>query len=195
MPIRHRYTSPIVDDGNANEVGPNEWNAAHAFPFRVVAAGETLAADDPLVAALPEGASDPFLANVVSHLRFNGTDNSTTFTDETGKVWTASGNARLSAATPRNGTAAGSFDAATATIITTPAVTDFAFPGDFTIEFDVRLAGTRSSPQVIFATSTDAPGTGGLVLALVSNTRLLNFGIYQPNTTIAQSPVPLVDNV
>lgn len=30
MSIRHRFTSPIADAGDPNEVGPNEWNDTHA---------------------------------------------------------------------------------------------------------------------------------------------------------------------
>ena len=50
MPIRHRYNHPVADAGNPDEVGPNEWNDTHAFPMRVVTVGETLVADDHLVA-------------------------------------------------------------------------------------------------------------------------------------------------
>lgn len=39
--------------------------------------------------------ADPYYANVVSLLHFDGVDGSTTFTDEKGVAWTASGNAQI----------------------------------------------------------------------------------------------------
>lgn len=43
-------------------------------------------------------ADDPYWGTVVSLLHFEGADASTTFTDETGKVWTAAGNAQIDTA-------------------------------------------------------------------------------------------------
>lgn len=35
MAVIHRFTSPVTDAGNANEVGPSEWNDAHKFDIPV----------------------------------------------------------------------------------------------------------------------------------------------------------------
>ena len=67
-------------------------------------------------------------------LHYNGTDNSTTFADATGKVWTAYGNAKLSTDSPKFGTASGLFDGAS--WISAPDCEDFSFGSqDFTIDF------------------------------------------------------------
>lgn len=72
-------------------------------------------------------------ANVSSLLQFNGSDGSTTFTDETGKVWTASGNAQIDTASNKWGGASGTFDG-TGDYISTPSHAGFGFgTGDFTI--------------------------------------------------------------
>jgi hypothetical protein len=65
----------------------------------------------------------------------NGTNNSTTFTDESGKIWTPNGNAKLTTSSPKFGTASGTF-AADADYISTPAHTDFNLgTNNFTIDF------------------------------------------------------------
>jgi len=72
-------------------------------------------------------------------LHMNGADASTTFTDESGKTWTANGAAKLSTTSPKFGSAAGLFTAATSDYIDTPDSADFAFAGDFTIDFQVNF--------------------------------------------------------
>lgn len=75
----------------------------------------------------------------VSLLHFNGTDASTTFTDETGKVWTPYGSAQLDTADKVFGTASGLL-AGVANYIETPVHSDFTFGANdpFTIEFRVK---------------------------------------------------------
>lgn len=77
-----------------------------------------------------------------SLLHFDGTDASTTFTDESGKTWTAAGNAQIDTAQSKFGGASGLFDG-TGDYIDTPDSADFDVgSGDFTIDFWVRRAGT-----------------------------------------------------
>lgn len=90
------------------------------------------------------GASDPYWANVVSLLYLDGTNGSTTFTDQKGKIWTAEGTgAQISSGQTLFGdntfyTNGGSGR------ITSPDSADFAFgTGEFTIEFWYR--GSLSS--------------------------------------------------
>lgn len=73
-------------------------------------------------------------------LHFNGADGSTTFADESGKTWTAAGNAQIDTAQSVFGGASGLFDG-TLDGIRTPDHADFDVgSGDFTIDFRVRLA-------------------------------------------------------
>lgn len=76
--------------------------------------------------------NDPFTKSL---LHFNGTDASTTFTDESGKTWTAVGNAQLDTADKKFGSASLLLDRTGGSIIT-PNNSDFDFgTGDFTIDF------------------------------------------------------------
>lgn len=52
MPIRHRKQSTIPDGGDTDLVRPSDWNDTHVSPWRVVTAGETLNASDPLLAVV-----------------------------------------------------------------------------------------------------------------------------------------------
>lgn len=75
----------------------------------------------------------------VSLLHFNGTNNSTTFTDESGKSWSPSGNAVISTAQSVFGGASGYFDGNNSTYITTADSDDYYFgTGDWTVDFRYR---------------------------------------------------------
>lgn len=81
---------------------------------------------------------DVYYGNVSALLNFNGANNSTTFTDETGKTWTPAGNAKISTAESVFGGASGYFDG-TGDAISTPVNTAFQYgTGDFTIETWIR---------------------------------------------------------
>lgn len=83
---------------------------------------------------------DPYYDDVVSLLHFDGSNGSTTFTDEKGITWTASGNAALSTATPKFGSAAAAFDG-TDDLIDAAANAGFTFGiDDYTIELWGRFA-------------------------------------------------------
>lgn len=95
-----------------------------------------------------------------SLLHFNGSDASTTFTDEAGKTWTAYGNAQLDTAQKKFGTASGLFDG-TGDYIDTLDSEDFNVgSGDFTIDFWVRVPSLPGSVLGVFgqesAAGTDA---------------------------------------
>ncbi len=84
-------------------------------------------------------AGDPYWSSVVALLHFDGTDGSTTFTDETGKVWTANGNAQIDTAQSKFGGSSGLFDGS-GDYVTTPSSVDWDFgTGDFTIELFARF--------------------------------------------------------
>ena len=83
---------------------------------------------------------DPYWGNVVSLIHFDGADASTTFTDQKGKSWTATGNAQLDTAQFKFGTASLLLDGTTDKIQTASS-SDFDFgTGAFTIECWVRPA-------------------------------------------------------
>jgi hypothetical protein len=110
-----------------------------------------------MAAAMGAGSGDPYFSSVKSLLHFDGTDASTTFTDQTGKTWTAAGAAQLSTANALYGTAVGGFNG-TNSQITTPTSTDFTMgSGDFTVELIIKPLALAAGTHVIFYHT----GTGG----------------------------------
>jgi hypothetical protein len=83
-------------------------------------------------------------------MHFDGTDGSTTFTDEYGHTVTPSGNAQIDTAQSKFGGASGLFDG-TGDYLSIPTSTEWDFgTGDFTIEMWVRLASVTGSHRVIW---------------------------------------------
>ena len=79
-----------------------------------------------------------------AHLHFDGTNGSTTFTDEVGATWTASGNASLTTTSPKFGTACATFDGTT-DYVTSPMVRGLELAdSDFTIEVWIKVANTNT---------------------------------------------------
>lgn len=73
-----------------------------------------------------------------SLLHFDGADGSNTFTDESGKTWTAHGNAQIDTAQSKFGGASGLFDG-TGDYIDTPDHADWSMgSNDFTVDFWIR---------------------------------------------------------
>ena len=99
---------------------------------------------------------DPHWANVVLLCHFDGTDGSTSFVDQTGKVMTAVGNAQIDTAQSKFGGASGLFDGAGDRITAADSV-DWAFgTGPYTIEFFVRLNSKTSEQTFITQWGTGA---------------------------------------
>jgi len=99
----------------------------------------------------PAPAPDPFAANVVSLLHFEGADASTTFTDSCASpnIFTAYGNAHISTAQKQFGSASGAFDGA-GSYLTTPHSAALNLVGvDFTIEGWVYLTSLTSGNMEI----------------------------------------------
>lgn len=89
-------------------------------------------------------ATDPYFANVVSLLHFDGTNGSTTFTDQIGKTWTATGACALSTVQKKFGTASIEFSAVAEQRIDCTS-TDFNFgTADFTVEAQFRPGATSN---------------------------------------------------
>jgi len=83
---------------------------------------------------------DPYWSNVVALLHMDGTDGSTTFTDESGKrTITVGGSAQIDTAQSKFGGASGLFANATQDYLRFDGHADWQFgSGDFTVEFWVR---------------------------------------------------------
>jgi hypothetical protein len=91
---------------------------------------------------------DSYFANVASLLHFDGADGSTTFTDVTGKTWTAFNQTQIDTAQSKFGGASGLFDGS-ADYIATPNHADFDLTNqDFTIEGWVRFVSLAGVQQV-----------------------------------------------
>lgn len=122
-----------------------------------------------LPAITPVTASSPYAVDdsyTVALLHCDGANNSTTFTDESGKTWTASGNAVISTAQSVFGGAACAFDG-NGDYITASDSADWAFgAGDFTIDFRVRFASLPTSglSQYIYSQYVDTSNRTGIVL-------------------------------
>lgn len=83
-------------------------------------------------------AQDPYFSNVISLLHMNGTNGSTTFTDQKSRTWTAAGTAQISTAQSKFGGGSGRFTT-TGDYISSPTVADDSIStGDFTIELWAR---------------------------------------------------------
>jgi hypothetical protein len=90
----------------------------------------------------------------VALLHMNGTDASTTFTDESGKSWTANGNAQIDTAQSKFGGASGLFDGTGDTLSTGDSI-DWQLDGGsdsntWTIDFWVRFNGDPGTGLVSF---------------------------------------------
>jgi len=82
-----------------------------------------------------------------SLLHFDGAHNSTNFIDETGKIWTPAGNAKLTTATYVFPSASGIFDGAS--YISTPPHDDFNFwASDFTVDFRFKRSSINTQQQI-----------------------------------------------
>lgn len=107
--------------------------------------------------------NDPFLADVVALLHFDGPDGSTTFTDFTGKTWSAVGNAQLDESRWKFNNSSLQLDGS-GDYLTSASSADFAFgTGDFTVEGFVRI--NSSSNFVFFATSESTANAGFVIFA------------------------------
>lgn len=120
-----------------------------------------------------EAFSDPFAEDVVLLLHFDGEDGSTTFTDQTGKEWTAYGNAQIDTAQSKFGGASGLFDGS-GDYISAGSSSDWAFgSGSFTVELFVRF--TSHGSVMSFLSNYVSGGAHGWSFQRRSDTNTIRF--------------------
>lgn len=143
----------------------------------------------------------------VSLLHMDGTDASTTFTDESGKTWTASGNAQIDTAQSKFGGASGLFDG-TGDYISTPDHADWQLDGGsnsnaWTIDFWVQFNGDPGTAIVGFVEQLQDTNnrweivlsSNALYMRLVSGgSTLINLGNAWNPTTATWYHVAVVKN-
>ncbi|HEX2994517.1 MAG TPA: LamG-like jellyroll fold domain-containing protein [Anaerolineales bacterium] len=96
-------------------------------------------------------------AKVVSLLHMDGGDGSETFTDETGRAWTAHGNAQIDTAESKFGGASAYFDGSGDYLAASDS-NDFYFNGDFTVDFWARFNSVSGNRYFFSQKDTDPPG-------------------------------------
>ena len=97
--------------------------------------------------------------NTLSLLHFDGADASTVFTDESGKAWTANGNAQLDTSIYKFHPSSGMFDG-TGDWIDTPDHADFNLgSGDFTFDFHMYVDGSGGDGTYRVLGQTDSAFT------------------------------------
>lgn len=103
--------------------------------------------------------SDPYWDNVALLLHCDGANNSTTFTDEKGKVVTALGNAKISTTQSKFGGASGYFDGTSH--LSVPTSSDFDFgAGSLTFECWLRPTAIPSLASDVAVTNGASNGCG-----------------------------------
>lgn len=125
--------------------------------------------------------ADPYWANVACLLHFDGSNGSTTITDETGKTWTAYGNAQLDTAQSQFGGASLLLDG-TDDYVTTPDHASFALgSGDWTIECWIRENTQGPTRQIVGQHSVT--GASDSAFILYSDSGVLTIALYVGSTT------------
>lgn len=140
-----------------------------------------------MLAAGGSGATDPYLANVSSLLHFDGADGSTTFTDQTGKTWTANGNAQIDTAQSKFGSASLLLDGGDDDAIHASSAAFGFGTGDFTWECFVRRANDNC---VIFDNRSDGSDTASIVTFIDTSGNLCFFCVGYGTVTGLGETVP-----
>jgi hypothetical protein len=95
-------------------------------------------------------------SNTVLLMHMDGTDNGTTFADQTGKTITRNGDTKTVTATKKFGTASAYFDGS-GDYLLIPTSSDLTWNGDFTVDLWVNFSNL-SNPMVLFADANDCTG-------------------------------------
>ena len=123
---------------------------------------------DPYYSCGPE--NDPYWANVVLLLHMDGTDGSTTFVDSSPAARTivAFSSAQVDTANKKFGTGSGYFPTGTNSYLTTG--DGYDMPGDFTVEFWLRLDTVTRIGQILFALTSPSSSNHFYIVAQTNGT-------------------------
>jgi hypothetical protein len=131
-------------------------------------------------------------------LHFDGDNNSTTFTDESGKTWTASGNAKISTAQSVFGGASGLFTNGSSDYISTPDHNDFTV-GSANATWDFRAwpseLPTSGNWKTIYNQWQDINNRISISIVNVSGTLYLEFFVTVAGSTIIYASQAISINV
>ena len=117
-------------------------------------------------------------------LHMDGTDASTIFTDESGKIWTANGNAQIDTADSKFGGASGIFDGSS--WIDTLDDKDFDLSdNDFTIDFWAKRIGLPSGAEYVAGQADSSGNNASILLYLLSDGTLIARA-WDENSTLKQ---------
>lgn len=145
------YTDTTVVQGNT-------------YYYRVSAVKSTLERVSEELEHVAEGVSDPLWPYVTNLLHFDGADGSTTFVDERGLTWTASGTAQLDDAQSKFGGTSLRLNGAHADQAVTGNNQVFALRTDsFCIEGWIRPESVAPAEQFIVCTRTSSSAPGGIL--------------------------------
>jgi hypothetical protein len=149
-------------------------------------------------AVIPPVVGDPYWVNYSSLLHFDGANGSTTFTDQSGKVWTRGGNTVISTAISKFGGASAFFDGS-GDYIDTPDNDDFEFGnGDFTIEAWVYMTIIAGDYRMI-VTKDSTVSTRGFIFLCNPVTQGGAFQLYfQDGVTqysILSTTIPVINTM
>jgi len=167
------YSPTINADSNSGQANLNVSSTKGFQERETVEIGKgTARYEKGVVSSITSGGID--LSTVIM-LHGDGSDGSQTFTDESGKTWTAYGDAQIDTAVKEFGTGSMLFDG-TGDYIDTPDSGDFYFSNsDFTIDFWFNT--TQTTDGLIFGQASSA-GSDVSVYARVNDTAdKLNVGI------------------
>lgn len=118
------------------------------------------------LAAKQGGATDPDFANVSLLMHFDGADESTTFTEETGKTASVFGDAQIDTAVSKFGGASGLFDGS-GDYISFGKDAGFEFgSGDFTIEMWVNIDSITATQALVYYGQPGATASTGYAFSL-----------------------------
>lgn len=123
----------------------------------------------------PYTVRDPYFSSVVFLAHMNGTDASTTITDQKGHTVTAYGNAQLDTADSKFGGASLLLDG-TGDYAGVTASADFDLNGDFTVEGWAKTTAATNANEVLFTLSSAADGDGAALILYSRHSAVANSG-------------------
>lgn len=162
LTISHKKVSTIPDGSDPTQVLPSDWNDTHQIAWGFATPNTSV-----LTSAHADTPGDPYWNNTVLMLHFDGSLNSTTIPDTTGKTVTSTG-VTLSNTYHRFGGMSGAFSYSGHTYLTIPSNVDFDFrTGDFTLEAWILSTAATGVNQMIMCHQF-----GGISFYLDTNMRL-----------------------